>query len=291
MLRILLTGALLVVHSMASRPTSPEMSTTPNPSQSGSTAVEGKVSIGDRILDDTTLFSTQFALAVRATSAGKGRTVPKPCPPIAKVREKYGKSESVALETVVVEDGPTVMLAIHRYGNLGLGVANGLVMAVRMNNLGAMGMDRAVTTSPETQTPLSGKTSEPREVKVDPQHFLLMGTALHEDGSPCEGLEVVLFSYDKTSGKSRVGYGLNPGTGHVELGNPNAKTDAAGRFVIKVNRGYLNKDKEETEFRIGYLRATRRQAEMVEMGKRGSKEPLALKIRKDVEKLELSEIW
>jgi hypothetical protein len=68
-------------------------------------------------------------------------------------------------------------------------------------------------------------------------------------------------------------------------------TDTTGRFAIKVHRGYLDKDAEETEFRIGYLKASRGQAELIEMGKKGSKEPLALKIKKDVEKLDLGEIW
>lgn len=79
--------------------------------------------------------------------------------------------------------------------------------------------------------------------------------------------------------------------GHVELGNPNAKTDAAGRFALKVHRGYLQKDAGETEFHIGYIKTSRGQAELMEMGKKGNQEPLALKIKKNVEKLDLAEIW
>ena len=82
---------------------------------------------------------------------------------------------------------------------------------------------------------------------------------------------MVLFYFDKPGGKIQVGYGSNPQTGHVELGNPNAKTDAAGRFMIKVLRGYLEKNTEETEFRIGYLKVARGQAEEVELRKKGSR--------------------
>ncbi len=157
--------------------------------------------------------------------------------------------------------------------------------------LAATGVARTEAAVHEAQTTPSGKAADAQKTKMDSQHFLLTGIVLHENGTPWEGLEVVFFTFDRTSGKSRVGYGLNPETGHVELGNPNAKTDAAGRFVIKVHRGYLDKDAEETEFRIGYLKAARGQAEVVEMGKKGSQEPLALKIKKNVEKLDLGEIW
>ena len=143
----------------------------------------------------------------------------------------------------------------------------------------------------EARTATSGEAAGAQNAKLDSRYFLLTGIALHENGSPWEGLEVVLFYFDKPGGKIQVGYGMNPQTGHVELGNPNAKTDAAGRFVIKVLRGYLEKDTEETEFRIGYLKAARGQAEEVEMGKKGSREPLALKVKKNVEKLDLGEIW
>ena len=34
------------------------------------------------------------------------------------------------VETFSVEDGPTIMLAMHYYGDLALGVANEVVMAV-----------------------------------------------------------------------------------------------------------------------------------------------------------------
>jgi hypothetical protein len=91
-----------------------------------------KPPIGDRILDDRAFFSAEFAQAVRDTPAGKGRIVSAPCPPIAKVARKYGKPDKVGMEVFKVQDGPTVMLGIHSYGNLDLGVANELVMAVRL---------------------------------------------------------------------------------------------------------------------------------------------------------------
>jgi hypothetical protein len=146
--------------------------------------------------------------------------------------------------------------------------------------------------SPQSSAKTAGeKVAEAQSPENDANYFLLTGTALHEDGSAWEGAEVVLFPLDKKSGKSRVGYGLNPETGHVELGNPNAKSDAKGRFAIKVHRGYLQKDAEETEFRIGHLEPVRGTVGLVEMRKKGSKEPLTLKIKKDVETMDLGGIW
>ena len=162
---------------------------------------------------------------------------------------------------------------------------------VFVNVIAVTGLALASATVYKTRTEASDEACEAQKSKTDPQYFFLTGIALHENGSPWEGLEVVLFYFDKPGGKIQVGYGLNPETGHVELGNPNAKTDAAGRFVIKVLRGYLDKGTEETEFRIGYLKAARGQAEEVKMGKKGSREPLVLKIKKNVEKLDLGEIW
>ena len=154
----------------------------------------------------------------------------------------------------------------------------------------ATGVAGAVTATHETQAAPSGEAADAQPAEVDPQHFLLTGTALHKDGTPWPGLDVVLFP--QKSGQSQVGYGLNPETGQVELGNPKATTDAAGRVAIKVDRGYLDKKKEETGFRIGYVKGSRGQAALlIEMGKKGSKEPLALKIKKDVEKLDLGELW
>ena len=139
--------------------------------------------------------------------------------------------------------------------------------------------------------PASERSAKPQAPAKDVTHFLLTGTAVHEDGSAWEGLGVVLFTYDKEAGKSRVGFGLNPETGHVELGNPNAKTNAQGRFSIRVHRGYLERDAEETEFRIGRLETNRGTVAPVEMKQKDSEEPLTLKIKKDVEVVDLGEIW
>jgi hypothetical protein len=166
-----------------------------------------------------------------------------------------------------------------------------LIVRVFVIFIAASGLALASAAAYKTRAATYDEASEAQKATPDPQYFFLTGIALHENGSPWEGLEVVLFYFDKPGGKIKVGYGLNPETGHVELGNPNAKTDAAGRFVIKVLRGYLEKDAEETEFRIGYLKIARGQAEEVEMGKKGSREPLVLKIKKNVEKLDLGEIW
>lgn len=89
-----------------------------------------KATIGDRILDDREFFSPDFAKSVRSAAAGKGAVVPAPRPEAAKFEQKYGKADKVELEIVSVENGPTAALAVHYYGDLGLGVANEVVMAV-----------------------------------------------------------------------------------------------------------------------------------------------------------------
>ncbi|MDI1337927.1 MAG: hypothetical protein PSU94_17235 [Lacunisphaera sp.] len=88
------------------------------------------VSVGERILGDPDIFSADFARQVRAAAAGEGLAVPAPCPEMAKLEEKYGNADSVKVEVVKVKGGPTVMLALHYYGDIGLGVANERVMAV-----------------------------------------------------------------------------------------------------------------------------------------------------------------
>jgi hypothetical protein len=129
------------------------------------------------------------------------------------------------------------------------------------------------------------KTAETQSSEKDANYFQLIGTALHRDGSAWEGVEVVLFNLDKDKNSSVFYYPDEKGV--IQLSNPRAKADAKGRFAIKVHRGYLEKDAEETEFRIGYLSAGRG----TEMRQKGGKEPLTLKIKKDVEVLDLGEIW
>jgi hypothetical protein len=146
--------------------------------------------------------------------------------------------------------------------------------------------------SPQASAKTAGeKVAEAQIPEKDANYFLLTGTALHEGGSAWEGLEVILLSLDKKK-KSSVFYAPNE-EGSIELTNPHAKTDDKGRFAIKVHRGYLAKDAEETEFRVGYMKPVPFGAvtHLIEMGKKGSREPLTLKIKKDVETMELGEIW
>jgi hypothetical protein len=87
-------------------------------------------SVGERILGDTDFFTPEFAKRVRAAAPGEGMAVPAPCPEMAKCKAKYGNADSVKVEIIKVKDGPTVMLAMHYYGDIGLGVANEVIMAV-----------------------------------------------------------------------------------------------------------------------------------------------------------------
>lgn len=145
--------------------------------------------------------------------------------------------------------------------------------------------------SPQSSAKTAGeKVAEAQTPEKDADHFLLAGTALHRDGSAWEGLEVMLLFLKK--GNSEAFYAFDA-EGRTKLTNPHAKTDAKGRFAINVHRGYLQKDAAETEFRVGYFKPVPFGAvtHLIEMGKKGSKESLTLKIKKDVETMDLGEIW
>jgi hypothetical protein len=144
--------------------------------------------------------------------------------------------------------------------------------------------------SPQSSAKTAGeKVAEAQTPEKDANYFLLTGTAVHEDGSAWEGMEVVLFFLDKRK-TSSVFYAADS-EGLVKLTNPRAKTDAKGQFAIKVHRGYLQKDAEETEFRIGRLEPVRGTLNLVEMKRKISKGPLTLKVKKNVESTDLGEIW
>ena len=119
--------AALSVHTEA-RQESPKASSR---SRAEAKEAETTAPVGERILDDTGFFPKEFAKTVGALSpGGKGRLVPSPTPEIAKVEKKYGKADKVEVLAVDIENGPGLLMAVHYYGDIGLGVANARVMAV-----------------------------------------------------------------------------------------------------------------------------------------------------------------
>jgi hypothetical protein len=141
----------------------------------------------------------------------------------------------------------------------------------------------------------SGKTAEEKAAEAqsperDANSFQLTGTALHQDGSAWEGLQIMLLFVKK--GKSEAIYAFDA-EGQSQLTNPHAKTDAKGRFAINVHRGYLKEDAEETEFRVGYFQPVPLGSisHLIEMRKKGSKGSLTLRIKKNVDAVDTGEVW
>jgi hypothetical protein len=118
--------------------------------------------------------------------------------------------------------------------------------------------------------------------------LLITGTVIHEDGAPREGLQVVLVPWNSANGEGSIFF-YPDDEGVLQVGNPNATTDGAGRFTMTVSRAYL--EREETEFRIEYGEARFGYANWIGLSPKGSKEPLVLNFKEDVNEVDVGEVW
>jgi hypothetical protein len=117
----------------------------------------------------------------------------------------------------------------------------------------------------------------------------LTGRVLHRDEAPWSELQVVLVPIDPASGEGSIFYGPSA-TGSLELGNPNATTDASGSFIITLSRGYVA-HYEGTEFRVEYSSISYGRQEWNDLKAKGSSEPLKFKLVAGADTLELGDVW